>query len=438
MQVRFLTRRPLRRLTFSGHSNRGTKPAAVRGDRRNAAEVNRAILVGLYPLGDETPPEGVASYTRSLARGLRNAGVDVEVWAEQTPRLGLQTEVDGEILVSRVWRKGFWAGLDLWRHFRKSSPGVLHAQMEYFIFGGSSGFASVVAFLTLARMKGRKIVVTFHQVIGLGDLTRETTTGLGLPMPVVAVRWLLRASVMVLYRVAHRVIVHERVFLRRLIEDYRVQPDRLDVVVHGMAAPAPQTESLPGGRTLLLFGYLRWYKGVDIVLRAFQEVAAEFPDWKLIIAGGPPPRRESGVIGRRLLRYLENLAAPVATQVEFKGYVADAEIPALFGQAGICLFPYRVLFSFSGPLALALGYQRPVVLSEPLRPLLPDWPFWCRNSPAEWAGVMRLMMSDETLRSRARELAGVEAGARAWPIVAVRMIEVYKKTRYASDHSMRT
>jgi glycosyltransferase involved in cell wall biosynthesis len=304
-------------------------------------------------------------------------------------------------------------------------PGILHAQMEYFIFGGPGGYASVLSFLTVARRRGWRVVVTLHQVVGLKDLTRGTARGLGLTFPLFLLRWLLRTSVRYLCAVAHRVIVHEAVFHRRLIDDYGVVGSHVHVVPHGVV-PAVISNGGPGEKTLLVFGYLAWYKGVDIILRAFQQIAAEFSDWQLIIAGGPHPRMKARRRGARLLGELQDLAVPAVRQIEFTGAVRDTKLPALFSNAGICLFPYRLLFSSSGPLGLALAYGRPVILSEALRPLLPEWPHWSVNSPEAWAGSLRRLMADEGLRARASTLARAEAAARTWSVVARETAEVYR------------
>ena len=45
------------------------------------------------------------------------------------------------------------------------------------------------------------------------------------------------------------------------------------------------------------------------------------------------------------------------------GYIRDDELPGLFGQADLCLFPYREIYG-SGALLMAYTYGRPVIASD--------------------------------------------------------------------------
>ena len=111
--------------------------------------------------------------------------------------------------------------------------------------------------------------------------------------------------------------------------------------------PAP-----PSGKTILFFGLLRRYKGVDVLLRALAGV----PDARLVIAGDPVDRIEP----------LQALALELglADRVEWRlGFIPDVELEALLADATLVALPYRRIDS-SGVLATALGHGRPVVVSD--------------------------------------------------------------------------
>jgi len=99
----------------------------------------------------------------------------------------------------------------------------------------------------------------------------------------------------------------------------------------------------------------------------------------------------------------------------------------LFQQTDVVLFPYRVLFAFSGPLALAIGARRPFIVSEALKSLLPTWPYWSRNTPEDWARSMRILMRSDELRARAERQADVLASTREWSEIAVQTLTVYRQ-----------
>ena len=414
----------------AGISRASVFPAAssVRGlprAPRNARATRPGVaLVTPYPSPNQQPISGVASYSRELARALSAAGVDVEVWAEQiSPR---SREHDHEsVRVIRAWRRGFWAGLDLWHTLRTKRPGTIHAQIEYFVFGGWIGFVSLLVFLMAARFTRARVFVTLHQVLSLKELRADTLRGFGVRLPWRAARGVARLSILLLSALADRVIVHEGIFRGRLSDEYGVGPARVEIIPHGVPS-VPHEPRTADDRRLLLFGYLKWYKGIDVVLRAFREVAAEFPDWKLNIAGGLPDGPQYGHAHAPFLREIRALAEPLGDQVELTGYVGDAEIPAVFRRADVVLFPYRVLFAASGPLALAIGFRKPFILSEALLPVLPTWPFWSSASPAGWAQAMRHMMKDKGVRAEAEARADLLAAGRTWSNVAAHTVALYR------------
>ena len=147
-----------------------------------------------------------------------------------------------------------------------------------------------------------------------------------------------------------RVIVHSELGLRQLA-GLGFGPERLRRIPHPVFASARKL-SPPQGKTLLFFGLIRDYKGLDVLVRALAEV----PEARLVVAGDPvdpvePARslaRELGVDGR----------------IEWRlGFLPETEVTELMERAAAVVLPYRQLDS-SGVLATAIGYGRPVVVSD--------------------------------------------------------------------------
>jgi len=138
---------------------------------------------------------------------------------------------------------------------------------------------------------------------------------------------------------AERVVVHSQRGVDQLVE-LGLGRERIALIRHPVfpAEPLPP----PKGRTLLFFGLIRDYKGLDVLLKALPEI----PDAKLVVAGDPvdPVRKSPGVDWRL-------------------GFVPEREVPGLMAEAAAVVLPYRQLDS-SGVLATAIGYGRPVVVSD--------------------------------------------------------------------------
>ena len=85
------------------------------------------------------------------------------------------------------------------------------------------------------------------------------------------------------YAAFDRIVVHTRSGAEQL-ERFGVPPERVARIPHGTfdAPPASPIEP-PTGRTLLFFGLIREYKGLDVLVRALTDV----PDARLVVAGDP-------------------------------------------------------------------------------------------------------------------------------------------------------
>jgi glycosyltransferase involved in cell wall biosynthesis len=158
-----------------------------------------------------------------------------------------------------------------------------------------------------------------------------------------------------LYDAFDRIVVHTRRGAERLAQ-YGVPTDHIVRIPHG-TFDAPPTEAIepPRGRTLLFFGLIRRYKGLDVLIRAL----AEIPDARLLVAGDP---LDSVRPVQRLARELG-----VDDRIDWRlGYLPADEVESLMREATIAVFPYRSGESASGALATALGHGRPAVVTDVL------------------------------------------------------------------------
>ena len=154
------------------------------------------------------------------------------------------------------------------------------------------------------------------------------------------------------------VIAHSEHGAGRIEDELGVPRERIRVIPHGVfdhytrmeATPLPPELAAVDKRVILFFGLLRPYKGVDILLEAFQQV----DDAELWIVGMPRMRIEP----------LQELAAKAPGTVRFvPRFVADQEIPAFFRRADTVVLPYREIDQ-SGVLHTALAFGKPLVLSR--------------------------------------------------------------------------
>jgi glycosyltransferase involved in cell wall biosynthesis len=154
-------------------------------------------------------------------------------------------------------------------------------------------------------------------------------------------------------------VVHSEYGRRHLIEATGADSSKVHVIHHGAfehltRLPAEQPLSDEFARSsdpvVLFFGLLRPYKGIEVLLDAWRGVAGA----------------ELWIVGRPRMA-LESLRERAPAGVRFvPRFVADAELPAYFRRADIVVLPYSRTerFDFSGVLAAALAFGKPVVLTD--------------------------------------------------------------------------
>ncbi len=107
---------------------------------------------------------------------------------------------------------------------------------------------------------------------------------------------------------------------------------------------------------LLFFGYVRKYKGLDILIEAFAEMEEKYPDYRLLIAGefydNPQP----------YLQLIDKLGITKKVKVVNK-FIPNEQVAAYFTLSEVVVLPYRSATQ-SGILNIACGYEKPVVITN--------------------------------------------------------------------------
>jgi glycosyltransferase involved in cell wall biosynthesis len=152
-----------------------------------------------------------------------------------------------------------------------------------------------------------------------------------------------------------RVVVHSERG-REALAELGVDDERLRVIPHPVFRSEPARAD--DGRTLLCFGVIRPYKGLDDAI----EVVRRLDGARLVVAGDPFEPVEP---------YRERAAG---LDVDWRlGYLPQAEVDRALGEATLALFPYRPELDQSGALLRALGAGVPAVaydvggIAEPIR-----------------------------------------------------------------------
>lgn len=173
----------------------------------------------------------------------------------------------------------------------------------------------------------------------------------------------------------------------------------------------------PDRKTLLFFGLIRDYKGLDLLIDAMPMLGAEY---QLVIAGESYGSFE---------RYERQIAASgCADRIRvFNRYIGDEEVPVFFSAADLCVLPYKSATQ-SGITAIALHFDLPLA-ATPVGGL-------AESIEKPGIGVMADGISAEALARAIRSFcaAGPDAftdriravkSTLTWPVFSERILDFY-------------
>jgi beta-1,4-mannosyltransferase len=205
--------------------------------------------------------------------------------------------------------------------------------------------AKFLADLAAVRMAGCRIVWTLHNLV-----PHEAR----FPRLEIAAR-------KAICRVASRVIVHGEAGREEAQRRFACPAERISAIPHGhyrnvyggSLAPSVARERLgleTFPRVALFFGFLRPYKGLELLFRAWRRLDAR--DAVLVVAG----QSLDPMYTRNLKRLTEG--SPRIRLVD--RFIADCEVPAFLSAADFVVLPFDRVQT-SGSVVLAMSYGRPIV-----------------------------------------------------------------------------
>jgi len=156
-----------------------------------------------------------------------------------------------------------------------------------------------------------------------------------------------------------KIIVLEEEFKKRLI-NLKINQKKIVVIPHPVDNNfIVEKNNSQKNNSLLYFGYLTWYKGIDWLVKNINGKT------NLIIAGGESPTLKNKPHYKKFIKnVLENIEN--RKNIILTGFVPENQIKNYFQNTQISIFPYREFMSSSGPLSLTFSFEKPFLLSRPL------------------------------------------------------------------------
>jgi glycosyltransferase involved in cell wall biosynthesis len=278
------------------------------------------------------------------------------------------------------------------------------------------------------KLLRKRVVLTAHNV---NQARRDSTDSL-----------MNRVTLRVQYRLADHIFVHTEIMKRELMIDFGVRESSITVIAYGINNAVPHTDLIreeakqrlgigAGERTMLFFGYIASYKGLDYLVSAFQQIVVRSNDYRLIIAGKPK---------RGCEKYWQLIQETIAQNIE-QGlviqkieHIQDDEAELYFKAADVLILPYREIFQ-SGVLFFGYSFGLPVIATDvgAMREDIVEGKtgFVCKpGDPGDMARAIETYFSSDLykdLDNRRQEIRKYALERHSWDVVGQLTMNVYAK-----------
>jgi glycosyltransferase involved in cell wall biosynthesis len=206
------------------------------------------------------------------------------------------------------------------------------------------------------KLLGKRIVLTAHNVNAGRRDSNDTL--------------LNRLTLGFQYRLSDHIFVHTEKMKRELIEELGVQGSRITVIPFGINNAVPNTNLTPsdakqrlgireGERTILFFGHIAPYKGLEDLIAAFHQIVVRRDDYRLVIAGRP----------KNCEKYWKTIRDAIGEDAQTgrvlvrADFVPDGETEIYFKGADVLVLPYRHVYQ-SGVLFLGHSFGLPALAAD--------------------------------------------------------------------------
>lgn len=267
------------------------------------------------------------------------------------------TEAGCKITVKECWSFNSYKNLtSVTRAINKTQPDAVLFNLQFMKFGDKKVAAALGLLLPLVcRLKKIPNVVLLHNILEEVDLGSAGFTSNKLMQKIYGfigstlTRFILKADT---------VAVTMQKYVDILEDKYKAKHVKL--IPHGtFEIPEEPDYTLPEGPLqIMTFGKFGTYKKVEGMIEAVEMVRQSTGlDLEVVIAGTDNPN---------VLGYLAEVKETYKhiPQIRFTGYVEEHDVPVIFNNSAVVVFPYTSTTGSSGVLHQAGSYGKAVVMPD--------------------------------------------------------------------------
>lgn len=271
-----------------------------------------------------------------------------------------ELEFEGEgckITVIPCWEFNSYSNLfRIGKALAKTRPDGVFLNLQFLKFGDKKIPAALGLLLpALCRAMRIPVITLLHNILEQVDLDNAGITGNKLFQRIYnfigtqLTRFILASDVLAV-TISKYVDILEK----------KYKAKNIALVPHGAFETPPEPDySLPSGPLqVMAFGKFGTYKKAEILIEAVELIRSRTElDMEIVIAGTDSPNTPGYIDGLRK-KYKD------ISQLRFTGYVAEEDVPVIFGQSALVVFPYTSTTGSSGVLHQAGSYGKATVLPD--------------------------------------------------------------------------
>lgn len=275
---------------------------------------------------------------------------------EEEKQLDFKTN-NCKITVKDSWKFNSYKNVvNIYKAINEEKPDAVLFNLQFMKFGDKKIPAALGLLLPMIfKLKRIPSIVLLHNILEQVDLNSAGFASSKLLQKAynfigtTLTRFLLKADL---------VAVTIGKYVEILNEKYKA--DNVVLIPHGAfeTPPEPSFELPKGPKKVMTFGKFGTYKKVEIMIEAVQEIRKRTSeDIEIVIAGTDSPNTPG---------YLENVKKQYThvPNITFTGYVEESDVPVIFDESAVVVFPYTSTTGSSGVLHQAGSYGKAVVLPD--------------------------------------------------------------------------
>lgn len=269
----------------------------------------------------------------------------------------LDFESASKITVRDSWKFNSYKNIiGILRTIRNEKPDSVLYNLQFMKFGDKKIAATLGLMLPMiTKLMGIPSIVLLHNILEQVDLEKAGFTNNKLMQKIYN---FIGTSITRVILQADMVAVTISKYVEILTSKYKKQ--NIELVPHGSfeTPPSPNMNLPEGPKKVMAFGKFGTYKKVEIMIEAVQKIRERTNEViEIVIAGTDSPNTPG---------YLDGVAKKYTnvSNLTFTGYVSEEQVPVIFAESAVAVFPYTSTTGSSGVLHQAGSYGKAVVLPD--------------------------------------------------------------------------